>query len=68
MPFSGMDLAEGVSAPPEDEDENHEINAKLTAFVADAEAEAAARERVKETQRSAPLAMPVRDSCVGQLA
>ena len=39
MPYFGMDLAEGVSGPPKDEDE---IDAELAAFVADTEAEAAA--------------------------
>jgi charged multivesicular body protein 7 len=51
---SGMDLAVGAAAPPEDEDE---INAELAALVveAEAEAEAAAREREKGVQRTAPL-------------
>jgi len=56
---SGMDLAVGAAAPPEDEDE---INAELAALVAEAEAEAALREREKGAQRTAPLgeAVPVR--------
>ncbi len=47
---SGMELAVGASAPPEDEDE---INAELAALVAEAEAEAAAREKEK-IRRTAP--------------
>ena len=60
---SGMDLAVGASAPPEDEDE---INAELAALVAEAEAEA--RETENVTQRTAPPeeSIPVRDTCIAQ--
>ena len=60
---SGMDLAVGASAPPEDEDE---INAELAALVAEAEAEA--REKENVTQRTAPPeeSIPVRDTCIAQ--
>ncbi|KAH9161343.1 Snf7-domain-containing protein [Lactarius sanguifluus] len=47
---SGMDLAVGMGASPEDEDE---INAELAALVAEAEADAAAQVREK-IQRTAP--------------
>ncbi|KAH8995358.1 hypothetical protein EDB92DRAFT_198022 [Lactarius akahatsu] len=47
---SGMDLAVGTGASPEDEDE---INAELAALVAEAEADAAAQVREK-IQRTAP--------------
>ncbi|KAI9455003.1 Snf7-domain-containing protein [Lactarius psammicola] len=55
---SGMDLAVGSSAPPEDEDE---INAELAALVAEAEADAAAREMEKIQRTAPPEVTPVRD-------
>ena len=54
---SGMDLAVGASAPPEDEDE---INAELAALVAEAEAEAREKERAQHTSR--PEVTPLRDT------
>jgi charged multivesicular body protein 7 len=57
---SGMDLAVGTSAPAEDEDE---INAELAALVAEAEAEAAVREKQNALRAAAPPdAIPVRDA------
>jgi charged multivesicular body protein 7 len=55
---SGMDLAVGTSAPPEDEDE---INAELAALVAEAEAEAVAREKEESHCTAPPEVTPVRE-------
>jgi charged multivesicular body protein 7 len=54
---SGMDLAVGASAPQEDEDE---INAELAALVAEAEDEAATREKIQHTAPSEVA--PVQDT------
>ena len=62
---SGMDLAVGASAPPEDEDE---INAELAALVAEADAEAAVREKVKTQCTAPPEVSPVRDTRKAQQA
>jgi len=56
---SGMDLAVGASAPPEDEDE---INAELAALVAEAETEAAIREREQARRTAPPEVTLVRDT------
>ncbi|KAI9446127.1 Snf7-domain-containing protein [Lactarius indigo] len=62
---SGMDLAVGTSASPEDEDE---INAELAALVAEAEADAAAREREKAQRTAPPQKTPVTDTRNAQQA
>ena len=58
---SGMDLAVGVSTSAVDDEDD--INAELAALVAEAEAEAAVREKVNALRTAAPPeAIPVRDT------
>ena len=58
---SGMDLAVGVSTSAVDDEDD--INAELAALVAEAEAEAAVREKVNALRTAAPPEMiPVRDT------